>query len=135
LGPHARNSAGDLSDKAIEYAYDTMEREVAKALTKFNLVLAVGSFRSERRRNRFRGVGEQRGAGVIILRVACSGSIAAQRVLARLAHGEEGPDRAAIDRIESELARATDIDIVLHNESSIDEFRQRTDELMTSVLY
>ena len=57
MGPAARDSAGDLTQQAIAYAYTAMATAVKTSLSVNPLVLAVGSFRSEDQRRQFREIG------------------------------------------------------------------------------
>jgi predicted kinase len=54
LGAAARTASGDLTKEAITHAYSAMGAAVADALATNKLVIAVGSFRSEEQRSRFR---------------------------------------------------------------------------------
>src|SRR3954454_3653310 len=56
LGAAARSASGDLSKEAISHAYSAMGCAVADALVTKTLVLAVGSFRGEEQRRRFRDI-------------------------------------------------------------------------------
>jgi len=57
-----------------------MAAAVADALSGHRLVIAVGSFRSEEQRRRFRDIGTSTGARVTTLRIVCPIEMAAQRV-------------------------------------------------------
>src|SRR5258707_15685884 len=91
LGAAARTASGDLSKEAIAHAYSAMAGAVADALSTHRLVIAVGSFRSEEKRRRFRDIAIRAGASVTTLRILCSIETAAQRGGARLASGGRGP--------------------------------------------
>ena len=93
LGAAARTASGDLSKEAIVHAYSAMAAAVADALSRRGLVIAVGSFRSEEQRGRFRDIATSAGASVITLRILCPIETAAQRVCSRLASGERGAHR------------------------------------------
>jgi AAA domain len=54
LGAVARGPSGDLTAEAIAYAYSAMGAAVENALSRDRLIVAVGSFRSEAQRSRFR---------------------------------------------------------------------------------
>src|ERR1051325_7866839 len=95
LGPAARVVSGDLSSEAIAHAYAAMREAAAEALGRNRLVLAVGSFRAEQQRERFRDMALERGADVTTVRVTCPVAIAAERVRARRALGERGPGEEA----------------------------------------
>jgi predicted kinase len=130
LGASARTISGDLSKEAIAHAYAAMAAVVRESLTKNHLVVAVGSFRSEEQRRWFRDIGTSSGARVTTLRIVCPIKIAAKRVRLRLAFGERGPSEEAICRIDAELNSASDIDIELTNELSIEHFHQQIDAVM-----
>jgi predicted kinase len=130
LGAAARTSSGDLSKEAILHAYSAMGAVVTDSLTANKVVVAVGSFRSEEYRQRFRDIATRAGAGVTTLRIVCPIQKAAKRVRSRLAFGEQGPTEQAILQIDAELNRASDIDIVLTNNSSIQKFHQRVDAMI-----
>lgn len=134
LGSAARNDAGDLTPPAIAHAYTQMAIAVNSSLSAYPLVLAVGSFRSQDQRRQFREIGAHLGARVSTVRVACAAEIAASRVLARRAEGENGPDQEAIHRISSELDRADDIDIIISNEASIAVLQKRADVIISEAL-
>jgi predicted kinase len=133
LGDAARTPSGDLSKEAIEHAYSAMGGAVADSLTSNRLVVAVGSFRSEEQRRRFREIAINAGASVMALRVVCSIETAANRVRSRLASGERGPTADAMLQIDAELNRATDIDAVLTNNSSIEHFHRQVDAMVQAV--
>jgi predicted kinase len=130
LGAAARTATGDLSKEAIRHAYDTMASAVKESLATGKLVAAVGSFRSEEQRRRFRNIATACGAKVTTVRLVCSIATAAQRVSDRRATGERGPNANAIRQIDAELGRASDIDAALMNESSLDEFHKQIDNLI-----
>jgi len=130
LGPAARTASGDLTKEAIAHAYSAMGAAVADALATNKLVIAVGSFRSEEQRSRFRAIAKSRGASVTTLRVVCPVETAAKRISARLALGERGPDEKALRQIEDGLNGAADIDLVLTNDSSMEDFHRRIDAVL-----
>jgi predicted kinase len=111
-----------------------MGAAVADALATNKLVIAVGSFRSEEQRSRFRAIAKTSGAGVTMLRVVCSVETAAKRIRARLALGERGPDEKAIRQIEDGLNRADDIDLVLTNDWSMEDFQHRIDVVLEPLI-
>ena len=130
LGAAARNPSGDLTKEAILHAYSAMGAAVAASLATSKLVLAVGSFRAEDQRKRFRDIATNAGASATTLRIVCPVATAAERVRSRRAHGERGPSESAIHQIDAELRRASDIDVVLTNDTSIGHFHQRIDGMM-----
>jgi len=130
LGPTARTVSGDLSKEAIAHAYSAMGSAVTASLATSRLVVAVGSFRAEEQRRRFRDIARSRGASVTTLRVACPVEVAAERVRARIALGERGPTETAIRQIDGILSRAGDIDIVLTNDKSIEHFHRLADVMI-----
>lgn len=130
LGPAARDSAGDLTPEAIEYAYRAMSTSVEASLNGNRLVFAVGSFRSQNQRQRFRQIGILSGARVTTVRIDCPVETAAQRVRARRAEGENGPDEETIRRIAIELDRANDFDIIIRNDASIQVLWERGDAMI-----
>ena len=130
LGPAARTASGDLTKEAIAHAYSAMGAAVADALATNKLVIAVGSFRSEEQRSRFRAIAKSRGASVRTLRVVCPVETAAKRISARRALGERGPDEKALRQIEDGLNGAADIDLVLTNDSSMEDFHRRIDAVL-----
>lgn len=134
LGAAARSTSGDLTKEAIAHAYAAMERAAGGALKQKDLVVAVGSFRSVEQRRRFREVAKLAGAEVTVLRVATAVEMAAERVRLRLATGERGPDPITIQQIDDQIKGSSDIDVVLANEASIEEFHQRIDMLVQSAL-
>jgi predicted kinase len=130
LGVAARTASGDLSKEAIVHAYTALGAAAAEAPTTNKLVVAVGSFRSEEQRRRFRDITISSGASVTMLRVVCSTETAAKRIRSRLALGERGPDEKAILQIDAELNRASDIDYVLTNDSSVEDFHREIDAVL-----
>jgi predicted kinase len=134
LGAGARTVSGDLTKEAIAHAYSAMGAAVAGALTTNKLVIAVGSFRSEEQRSRFRAIAKSCGASVTTLRVVCPVETAAKRIRARLALGERGPDEKAIRQIAHGLNRASDIDLVLTNDSSMEDFHRQIDDLLEPLI-
>jgi predicted kinase len=110
-----------------------MGAAVMDCLKANKLVVAVGSFRSEEQRRRFRDIAECSGASVTILRIVCPIETAAERIRSRLASGERGPTEKAILQIDAELSRASDIDAVLTNESSVDNFHRWVDEVIQAL--
>ena len=127
LGTAARTLSGDLSKEAIAHAYSAMGAAVRHSLETNKLVVAVGTFRSEEQRGRFRDIATNSGASAMTLRVVCPIEIAANRVRSRFASGERGPNETAIRQIDAELNRASDVDIVFANESSVEHFHRRID--------
>jgi hypothetical protein len=107
-----------------------MEVAVKDAFVTHKLVVAVGSFRSEAQRSQFRDAAIGSGAHVTTLRIVCPIDTAAARIRSRLALGEQGPTKQAIAEIDDALNRATDIDLVLTNDSSIPDLHRRTDAVM-----
>ena len=134
LGAAARTASGDLTKEAIAHAYSAMGAAVADALATNKLVIAVGSFRSEEQRSRFRAIAKSRGASVTTLRVVCPVETAAKRIRARLALGERGPDEKAIRQIADGLNGADDIDLVLTNDSSMEDFHGRIDSVLEPLI-
>ncbi len=133
LGTAARTASGDLSKEAIAHAYSAMAAAVADALSTHRLVIAVGSFRSEEQRRRFRDIATSGGTSVTTLRILCPIETAAQRVHARLASGERGPTADAMVQIDAALNGASDIDAVLTNDSSLEHFRRQVDALLQAL--
>jgi predicted kinase len=133
LGPAARDTAGDLTSQAIAHAYAAMAAAVKRSLKLHPLVLAAGSFRAEDQRRQFREIGALVGAQVITVLISCPAEIAASRVRARRADGENGPDEEAIRRISAELDCASDIDLVISNDASIELFHRRADAMMVNL--
>jgi predicted kinase len=134
LGGAGRTSSGDLTKQAIVHAYAAMGAAVTASLAAGALVLAVGSFRTEDQRRRFRDIASSTGAGVTALRIVCPIETAANRVRARIALGEHGPTEKAIGQIDDVLSRASDIDVVLTNDTSIERFHRRADAMMEALL-
>jgi predicted kinase len=130
LGDAARTVSGDLSKQAIVHAYSAMAIAVRDSLANSKLVVAVGSFRSDEQRGRFRDIARDVGTNVTTIRIVCSVDTAAERVRSRLANGERGPTENAIRQIEAELNRATGIDITVRNDSSLGDFYQKIDAVM-----
>ena len=133
LGVAARTSSGDLTQEAITHAYSAMGAAVTAALRSSKLVLAIGSFRAVHQRTCFRNIASSIGASVTALRIACPVAIASKRVRLRIAEGERGPTARAIGQIDVELNRATDIDVTLTNDTSIEAFYRRIDALIESL--
>jgi predicted kinase len=133
LGAAARTASGDLSKEAMVHAYSAMAAAVADALSRKKLVIAVGSFRSEEQRQRFRDIATSAGASAIVLRIVCPIETAAKRVRSRRASGEPGPTANATLQIEEELNGARDIDAVLTNDSSIEHFHRQVDSVIQAV--
>jgi predicted kinase len=133
FGAAARTASGDLSKEAIVHAYGAMAAAVADALSRYRLVIAVGSFRSEEQRRRFRDIATSACASVTILRILCPVETAAQRVRSRLASGERGPTADAMRQIDAELNRASEIDAILTNDSSVDSFHRRVDSMLQAL--
>jgi uncharacterized protein len=133
LGAAARTASGDLSKEAIVHAYSMMGAAVRDCLATNKLVVAVGSFRSEEQRRRFQGIAISSGASVVTLRVVCPIETAAKRVRSRLSSGERGPTAEAMLQIDAELNRAKDIDAVLTNDSSIEDFHRQVDAVIEAI--
>jgi predicted kinase len=133
LGIAARTPSGDLSKDAITHAYSAMGAAAMSSLGTHKLVVAVGSFRSEEQRRRFRDIAASTAATAVTLRILCPVEIAAERVRARIALGERGPGESAIRLIDTELNRATDIDLALANDSSMDSFHRRIDTVFEAL--
>jgi predicted kinase len=134
IGAAARTASGDLTKEAIAHAYSAMGAAVADALTTNKLVVTVGSFRSEEQRSCFRAIAKSSGASVTTLRVACSVETAAKRIGARLALGERGPDEKALRQIEDGLNGADDLDLILTNNSSMEDFHRRIDAVLEPLI-
>jgi predicted kinase len=130
LGTAARTASGDLSKEAIVHAYAAMGAAVTSSLATNRLVIAVGSFRSEELRSRFRAIAKNAGANVTTLRVVCTAETAAERIRARLVFGERGPTQETLFQISAELDQASDIEIVLTNNLSLECFYQKVDAVM-----
>ena len=107
-----------------------MGAAVRHSLAIDKLVVAVGSFRFEEQRRRLRDIATSSGASVTTVRIVCSVETAAKRVRSRRAIGEQGPNEKAILQIDVELNRASDIDMVLTNDSSVEEFGRQIDALI-----
>ena len=133
LGPAARTASGDLSTEAIDHAYSAMEQAVSQALGAGGLVVAVGAFRSEALRGRFREIAKRIQVPATTLRISCSVAAAAKRVRARKAHGESGPTEFVIGQIDVELDRASDIDLVLHNNETVEHLYPQADALIKTL--
>jgi predicted ABC-type ATPase len=103
---------------------------VAASLATNKLVLAVGSFRAPDQRRRFRDIAELAKVHATAMRISCPSDKAASRVRARIALGGHGPTERAIRRIDAELDEASDIDIVIANDATIDQFLQRADSVL-----
>jgi predicted kinase len=134
LGPAARTSSGDLTEQAITHAYSAMATAITDALTSSELVLAVGSFRAEHQRTRFRDIATSRGASVTALRIVCPTALASKRVRLRIAEGQRGPTDRIIRQIDAELNRAADIDVTLRNDTSIEAFHRCIDVLIERLI-
>jgi predicted kinase len=130
LGAAARTPSGDLTEQAIVHAYSAMAAAAAAALATKKLVLAVGSFRAELQRSRFRNIARSADAPATTIRIICPVEIAARRVRARIASGERGPTERPIQKIDAELSRANDMDAVLTNDTSIENFYRQVDTLL-----
>jgi predicted kinase len=141
LGAAARTASGDLSREAIVHAYSAMADAVAESLSRHlsphlsphGLVVAVGSFRSEEQRRRFREIATRAGASATTLRIVCPVATAAERVRARLACGERGPSADVLGQIDAELNRASDVDAFLTNDASIEHFHRQIDALIQAL--
>jgi len=133
LGANARAASGDLSKQAISHAYSAMGAGVSGALASNKLVVAVGSFRSEEQRVRFREIARRAGANATTIRITCSLATAAQRIHARRAAGEPGPSADAIHQIAAALDLAHDIDLVLTNDASVEAFHRRIDAVLDNL--
>jgi hypothetical protein len=110
-----------------------MGSAVKEALATDKLVVAVGSFRSEEQRRRFRDIGISSVASVTTVRILCSVETASRRIRSRRAIGERGPNKEAILQIDAALDRANDIDKILTNESSVEEFHGNIDALIQAL--
>jgi predicted kinase len=130
LGDAARTASGDLSKQAIAHAYAAMGAAATDALANNRLVVVVGSFRSEELRKRFRDIAKNAGAKATILRVVCSAEKAAERIRARFAFGERGPTQETISQIGAVLDQASDVQIMLTNNLSLEHFYQKVDAVM-----
>jgi predicted kinase len=134
LGSAARTASGDLTKEAIAYAYSAMGAAVRKSFQTHRLVVAVGSFRAELQRARFREIASSSGASATTVRIICPVEVSAQRIRSRLTLGERGPTEKAILQIEDQLNRACDIDVVVSNDSSVAQFCQQVDALFELLL-
>jgi predicted kinase len=130
LGAVARTASGDLSKQAIAHAYAAMGTAATHALASNKLVVAVGSFRSEELRSRFRDIAKNVDANVTTFRIVCFAETAAERIRARLAFGERGPTQETIEQIGAELDQANDIEIMLTNNLSLECFFQKVDAVL-----
>ena len=130
LGAAARTPSGDLTAQAIAHAYSAMGKAVEAALAKGSLVVAVGSFRSERQRQAFREIASNAGARATTLRIVATSGTAAQRIVTR---GEPGPTEEGIRQIEAALDQAADFDAVLVNDGSTDDLCRKADALLQSL--
>lgn len=133
LGAAARTASGDLSKEAVLHAYSAMAAAVTISLATNKLVVAVGSFRTQEQRSRFQGIAVSNGASVTTVRIGCPVGTAAQRVRSRIALGERGPSEEAIRQIDDVLNRASEIDAVLTNDTSIEHFHQQIDTMIQSL--
>jgi predicted kinase len=127
LASGGRGPSGDLTVEAIEHAYSAMIGAASRFLLPGNLVVVVGSFRSERQRNGFRRIARILGAEVMTLRVACSAEMAAHRVHVR---GESGPNIAKIKEIERALNSASDVEATVENETTKEDLQRSADVLL-----
>ena len=134
LGAAARTPSGDLTEQAITHAYSEMRAAIAGALTSSELVLAVGSFRTEHQRTSFRDIAISKDANVTALRIVCPTALASKRVRLRIAEGERGPTDRVIRQIDAELNRAADIDVTLRNDTSIEAFHRCIDVLIEPLI-
>src|SRR5262245_1222922 len=66
LGDDARGPSGDLTPQAVAHAYAAMGDAVGAALKTNRLVVAVGAFRSEEQRKRFRDIAKAAGASATV---------------------------------------------------------------------
>src|SRR5260221_12677220 len=107
-----------------------MEAAAVESINQSKLVLAVGSFRAEEKRTRFRELAVASGVSAITVRVTCPVAMAAERVRSRIALGERGPGEEAIRQIDAELNRASGIDAVLINDASIAGLHRQVDLLV-----
>jgi predicted kinase len=112
-----------------------MAAAVTDSLATNKLVVAVGSFRSEEQRRRYRNIAASGGASVTTLRIVCPIETVAKRIHTRIALGERGPTANAIHRIDAELNRANDIDVVLTNDTTIEQFHRRTDTIIEFLVW
>src|SRR5215831_504699 len=65
--------------------------------------------------------------------MGCDQLCVAQRVCSRLASGERGPTADVIRQIDAELNRASQIDAILTNESSVEHFHRQVDALLQAL--
>ena len=130
-----RTPSGDYTDEALEKLYSAMADAVTASLRTNALVIAGGSFRSKDQRAHFRELASDVGASTSTIRIDASIEVAAGRVSARVAKGQEGPTLDAIQKIDKELNTSDDIDIVLTNNSTVEKFRQRIDTLATCLVW
>jgi predicted kinase len=135
LGAAGRTPSGDLTKQAIAHAYSAMGAAVTAALATSKLVFTVGSFRAEDQRRRFRAIASTAGAAVTTLRVVSPVDTAAKRVRMRIARGERGPTEKAIFQIDADLSRASDIDVVMTNDTSIEHFYRRADAMIEFLVW
>jgi predicted kinase len=133
LGAAARDDSGDLSREAIVHAYCAMGAAAKKALEKQTLVVAVGSFRSEEQRMRFREIARLSNATSTTLRIVCRVETAAERVRLRTMPGERAPSLSTIRDIDHQLSRAADIELTITNDSSMQGFRAQIDAVFASL--
>jgi predicted kinase len=134
LGAAARTASGDLTKEAIVHAYSAMGAAGRMRLRRISS--SSPWVRSDRKNNAvaFAPSRKSSGASVTTLRVVCPVETAAKRISARLALGERGPDEKAIRQIQDGLNGAADIDLVLTNDSSIEDFCCRIDALLESLI-
>lgn len=133
LGAAARDNSGDLSREAIVHAYSAMGAAVNDALKTHKLVVAVGSFRSEEQRKKFREIAKLSNATTTTLRIVCRIETAAERVRLRIGLGERGPPLSTIREIDSQLNRAGDIGLDLVNDLSIESFHSQIDAVFATL--
>jgi hypothetical protein len=112
-----------------------MAAAAAAAIATSKLVLTVGSFRDRDQRTRFRDIARSAGASVTTLRICCPIDTATKRIRSRIASGERGPTEKAIQLIDAELNRASDIDVVLANDTSIEHFYRQADNIMEFLVW
>ncbi len=130
LGSAARGPSGDFTAGAVAHAYFAMATAASRSLLDGKLVVVVGSFRSEHERHRFREIARKAEAAVIALRIACSAGLAAQRVRTRGLLGEGGPNLETIEQIDRILNSASDVDLVVPNETSIESLYLSADAVL-----
>jgi predicted kinase len=133
LGAAARDDSGDLSREAIVHAYSAMGAAAKDALETHTLVVAVGSFRSEDQRKRFREIAKMSNAATTTLRIVCRLETAAERVRSRIRLGERGPSLSTIREIDNELNLAADIELALANDASVESFHGQIDTVFASL--